>query len=972
MVIMIRVLLTFILIFFFAGQAAAQLYNTQYRASGQDWMEIKTDHFRLIFPERYQAEAFRSLSVLENEYEDVQNLVGGELETVPFIINPENDNSNGFVSPLNFRSEVELSPIKGKAMNPKSGDWLETVLPHELVHAMHMNVNPRGSITGLIGFFSKDFRRSIHSAAPLGLLEGIAVHHESHGTIPQSGRGNYPHFTNQFNAVLGTEKEWSMGQLVHISDYSLPFNRHYIGGYEFTNWLLEAYGEDTMKEAIEFHFKYPVLGFGAALRRTTGNYPRKLYREFSRQRQEEERERLSQLSAQDQEVSTEVPFSATCSRMQRPLWLDNQTLLFYTSSCNQPTGFYTWNTGSRQPDLLKEVRIVEDYQYDLSPERDQLLYSRYHASPFYDNLSRGDLHRLEISSGSSTRLTHNGRYFSPEFTDDKIAALQTEAHQEKLVLLDAASAEAIREIPKPDSSTVVQVSANPAEPEQLAVIGKIKSVQALWFEHTGETDSLFTRPPDIAFAEGSVFDAAWHPSEDKILFTSDHTGAMNVYEYDIIEAEVSRITNSRYNAFEASYSPDGKQIAYVEQSENEKRVSVMNRDQASLQLLANDEWQPGPAVTGQMERLLTNLQPEAESNEWTAQRYKTGISWLRPRSWVPVFGQVEGYNEIGLMMQSADVLNSQAYSLQATHFAERLWFDFNYENKTFYPGFNAGLFNEPVLNYFPVQRNEEQERELMLQQRLGGSVSIPFRIRLESNTRFSSLLLEPEYSVSQVRFLNPDSDSETYSGFATRHTARLWNVLSLGLRQFSRDIQPNRGLVFFTDTRIDLNQDEFTGGGDDFTFRGQFARRQGFRAGFSTFAAPLQKLNQSLRVTLQAITQTDQPAFNIRSLYSDSFSGTPLVGANNTAILDTRYTIPLTYPDNGGFLIPVYLSNIYLVLFSQTAADLNEADLIEGSRSVFGGGIRSRFRISNLGFDIGIMIGWEPMRNEVTYRLGME
>ncbi|MEX0905428.1 MAG: hypothetical protein WD604_10765 [Balneolaceae bacterium] len=967
---MIRLSFTFFWIFIFTSPAAAQLYDTQYRAPGQNWMEINTEQFRLIYPERYHSEALQSLSILEREYEEIQNKVGGSLQNVPFIINPENDRSNGFVSPLNFRSEVELAPIRGKDLNPKSGDWLETVLPHELVHALHMSVNPRPSVTGLIGLLSKDFRRSIHSMAPLGLLEGIAVQHETHGTITEYGRGNYPYFYNRFNAVLGTDEEWSMGQLVHISDYSLPFNRHYIGGYEFTSWLLKTYGDEIMKEAIEYHFKYPVLGFGIALRRTTGKYPKTLYQEFSSQRKNEEQARLDQLPGHTQ-VATEIPFSAKCRQMQRPYWLDDETIIFYARSCNRPVGFYTWQTGSGQPELLKEVHITEDYQYNLSSERNELLYSRYHVSPLYDNLSRGDLHRLDISSGKTTRLTKNKRLFSPDFSGDEISALQTEAHQQKMVILDGATSEMIREIPKPDSSTVVQAAANPASAGQFVVIGKRKSVQALWFENIRQADSLFTRQPDIVFPGGSVFDSAWHPSGEKMLFVSDHTGTMNVYEYDLSAEQITQITNSRYNAFEASYSPDGENIAYVSQSENERRLYVMSLDESMNRIVPPEEWKPGPGVSDQFDRPLIHGE-SSEISGYTPRPYKTGVSWIRPRAWTPLYERQNGYDKFGLNLQSVDVLNSQAYSLEASHLAERFWFDFNYENKSFYPGFNVSLFNEPFLGFFTVQRDGEQAREFMLRQRRGASVSIPIRIRLESNARFSSLLFEPEYSVAQIRFLNPDSASETYSDFATRHTLRLWNVFSFGLRQFTRDIQPNRGMTIFTDSRIDLNRDEISGGDGDFTLAGRFTRRRGIRAGVTAYAAPLQKFNQSLRVTVQAVTQTEQPVFNTPSLFSDSFSGTPLAGATNTAILDTRYTIPLTYPDDGGLLIPVYLSNLYLVLFSQTAADLNEADLIEGSRSVFGGGIRSRFRVSNLGFDIGIMIGWEPMRKEVTYRFGVE
>ncbi|HMB96968.1 MAG TPA: hypothetical protein VKM36_00680, partial [Balneolaceae bacterium] len=102
----------------------------------------------------------------------------------------------------------------------------------------------------------------------------------------------------------------------------------------------------------------------------------------------------------------------------------------------------------------------------------------------------------------------------------------------------------------------------------------------------------------------------------------------------------------------------------------------------------------------------------------------------------------------------------------------------------------------------------------------------------------------------------------------------------------------------------------------------------------------------------------------------DNFSELPLPAVNNAGIFNTRYTIPIIYPDDGGLLLPAYLSNVYLVLFSQTVTDLDRNNFAEASRTVYGAGIRSRFRLSNLRFDIGISFGWEPTRNEFTTYFG--
>jgi hypothetical protein len=972
---MAKTLYIFFLFVFLASPVDAQYYQTQYRLPGQNWMEIETERFRIIYPERYQEHAIRSLNILESDYEDAQALIGGNLRKFPFIINTENDLSNGFVSPNNFRSEIELAPSTGKSMNPRSGDWLELVLPHELAHVMHFSVNPM-SFTRLAGIFSPDFRRSVHAAAPMGVFEGIAVHHESHGPVDQSGRGHHPYFRNQFSAVLNTRREWSMGQLLQRTSYTPPFDRHYIGGYKFTNWLLVSFGEDTMKDAIEFHYKWPFLGFGTALRHATGYWPRTLYKRFSEEMSGAENRRLDRLSGGM--YSQEIPFDAACRRLQRPLWIDDDTLLFFARSCNRPTGFYRYHVEKDEMDFIREVSISREHQYALSPGRNSLVYSRLHTDLRYDNLFRGDLHRLDLESGRSDRLTRNKRLFSPALTNDEMVALQTEANEMTLVKVDAAG-EINHKFSKPAHSTVVQVAPNPFREGKAAVIGRVKSVQAIWFEDLAPAGRLFLSEPDIVFENGAIYDIAWHPFEEKFLFVSDYTGTMNVYEYDAEPGEVRQITESYYNAFEASYSPDGQKIAYIGQEKDERKLFVLQLDNALNRPVPPDQWQHTPAVDEQLARPLMNRDTEISQHDWTVSEYSTGWGWLRPRIWLPTWERQGGMDRAGINLEGVDQMSRQAWSAEINHLADRFWYHFSYINKRFYPGFRTEFFNEPVFAGFPINGEDENgETEsgddpdivTLLQQNRGASLKIPVPLRLESNARFSSLLLEPQYFISQVRFLDPGQSSAALSDFGTRHTVGFRTVLNLNVRQFVRDVQPNSGWVFFAEGRYGLNSDEIAIDPGRLSISGNLSQRKGLRAGAITFLSPLGRWNQSLRISAETFTQTDVPVFNVINRFSENFSDIPLRGANNVGILDTRYTIPLIYPDDGGLLLPFYLSNIYLVLFSQSATDLNQAGLISGSRSVFGGGIRSRFRISNLALDIGISIGWEPTRNDVTWYFG--
>jgi hypothetical protein len=962
-------LFALILFGFFFTDLAAQVYTTQYRLPGLEWQEIRTDRFRLIYPADYRDEAIRSLSILEAEYSDIKNYIGGELQEFPFILNPENDRSNGFVSPINFRSEVELAPIRGKALNPQSGDWLESVLPHELVHALHFSVNPP-ALTRMIGLFSPDLRRSVHAAAPLGLHEGTAVEYESHGTIPNSGRGNYPYFTHQFNSLLNTSDQWSMGQLFHTTDYTLPFNRHYVGGYEFIHWLQNSYGDDTANESIQFHYKYPFLGYGIALRSATGKWPSVLYREFSEQSIEAEKDRRDRLSSSTIEQPLEL--NGTCRRANRPLWVDENTILYFSRFCNKPSGFYTYNIESKESKLIEEIQITEDHIYNFSSDSTKILFSRYHSDARYDNVFRGDLHQFNLGSQRTERLTFGERLFSPvQAENDLLFALQTDAHTQLSVLVDKESGQILKKFSKPENSTIIQVAPNPAEPGKIAIVGKINSVQGVWLQYTGNTENFLSGEPDLVFENGSIMDIHWHKNGDRFLFVSDHSGAMNIYEYHTDRAEVKQITHGISNRFEPSYSPNGNAIAFIKQVRNENLIFTHTlNDPQNYATLDPSSYSMNERISEKFSRPLMNRAFSPDTSSWEFKNYRTGAGWLKPRLWIPGYERESGFDRISVNVESVDQLNRQRYEMELSHYMDRLWYDFEYTYKGFFPGFRVNVYNDPTLTSFRITQNDQEFIVPFLQQSRGASLKIPFRYYLERNARFSSLLVEPQFFINQLRFLNPNSTSRAYSDFGTRHTLGLRTVFNYNVRQFTRDVQPNAGWVFFTESRYGLNRTSLNVQSEEFNVDANLSDRKGFRGYISTFLAPLARYNQSLRLTGQVITQTDLPVFNVSSLYSDNFSDLPLPAVNNAGIFNTRYTIPVIYPDDGGLLLPAYLSNVYLVLFSQTVTDLDRRNVAESSRTVYGAGIRSRFRLSNLRFDIGISIGWEPTRDEFTAYFG--
>lgn len=962
----------FLLLLFgvYSQPAFSQFYPTKYRPPNLDWHQLKTPHFNIVFPAGEDSIAYRTGRILEHEYPKVQELVGGELNEFPVVLNNYNDRSNGFVSSLHFRSEIEIPTIKGKTMNPQSGNWLETVAPHELVHALHYS-HLNGIWANIIKLFSPDAARSIQGSAPHGIHEGIATYHETAGVAPEGGRGNYPYFNNQFNAVFSSPDRWSMGQMLSVSSYSRPFDRHYIGGYEFTNWLQTTYGSDATRDAIDFFIRWPFLGYGTALRHSTGYWPGKLYDQFEKN-QENSLEKQST-------VYDPLPLQFDGAEVRRPIWLNNEQLLIHGSFYNSSPGFYTYSLADNSLQQLIETRSVQDYNYDLSSDRSRLLFSNYRSSALYDNTFKTDLYEADLSSGAVKRLSTNLRGFAPIYRDNGFLALQTDHESSSLISLSNDSNEEselnISSRISVAHTEFVSVKLNPANPAQLAIVANRRGLQGLWIVHEDSIQQQISGVPDISFMEGSVFDPAWHPSGNRLMFTSDHTGKMQLYEYDLSEQEITQITEASFNAMEGSYGPDGEQIAFIIQQKNEHLPVVLDRAEFADIPVPADRWRPSNEKENFVARSELGSDLKQESKSWATSEYQPEAEWVLPRTIKPTASEISnsGTYEAGLSFNSNDLLQRNSYQFDVTYAQEKLWYDLTYRNKSFFPGLEFNVFSDPSFNTISVQDQSGAEENLrFLRQDVGGSFGIPTRFILENNVRYSVVRFTPSVKIRGTRFFELDHNGTPASEYANSVSANLFSSFNYRIQRNIRDLQPSSGLVLYSELEHSFSREATTIETTDYRIDVDFSNYTAWRPGLFFYMAPLKRWHQSLRLGIEGLTQTS-PIFDNQNLVSNAFSEPVFSTSKHLMSINTRYTVPLLYPDKGGFFFPAYLSNLYLVGFSDTITDLDNNEnsgFFNDSRTVIGLGLRTQFRISNLSFDLGVAIGYEPTRNKFNPFIG--
>lgn len=930
------------LLLLFPFLVSFQLFSPDYRPDA-NWQVIEAERFKVIFPEDSETSARRALKSMEGQYDQIRELVGGELEQLPVILNDYTDQPGGFVVGIPLRMEATLAPNRGKLFNPSSGGWLEEVMPHEVVHALHVTNTPDHLVGRAFEAFSDDMATVFHGSNPVGLLEGIAVYQEGLLLPGLSGRPNQPFFYNQIQANLASEEErWSIGEMITHAPYNQPrFSRPYLGGYAFTEFLHEEFGEDVTRKLIEHASNYFFLSYGAWLKSVTGKSAGELEEMYYQYRQTQLEKRLDSIAERgiSDYQTLETPFEGPFLR--RPAFRNEDELIYFGRFYNQDFGLYLHDRNENEANPFFTGFVTENYQYSIK-NSDSIVFSRSFVHPFYDNYREMDLSVADPDKGSSKRLTENQRLHDPQPIegDNRKRALQNhrETSQWVEVVNDTVQDTLLSIYPH----NITEIAAHPDNDSFSAVLANINGATGIWVVNSEEVD-FDKSSPDLALKNGAIYDISWHPDGEKMLFSADLNGVMNVYEWHLEEDKVYQLTNVKFNAFEPSYHPSGDSIAFVLQRPRTREVAILGRDDFLMRELGNPERRSN--LRGFVQHSHWTPEFQREIADLPSAPYSMGYDWLKPNVLLPdlVFNETFPFNRYGGRFIAMNALTDRSYELGLSYGANQLWFDGSLHFRSFYPGLDIEVFSAPLAR---------EERGLMEQ---GLSVTFDFPWEFEQNFRSSNLSLRPGLKASRFRGVHSEEEGffEEKGPWNMQYRSSLKMEGAFRIKQNIRDVQPNSGLRFYGKG--------FGGFTEDIGSRPDWA----LSGGIHGFTAPLGRWNQSLRVGLEA-QYTDGILLGQEGLLEPGFS-TGIKG-NEVFSFNTRYTIPLFYPDQAWTLIPGQFNVLYAAFFSNTIGpfpDEMTTSALSESRTVIGAELRSEvgffYRIP---LDIGVRVGYEPGREE--------
>ncbi len=926
-----------------SGPAFAQetVYSTVYRPSDVRYEVLRSPHFDIIYQVGSRHEAVETAHVLEREVPPIKNIF--ELDTfrrMPVVLNRFNDDSNGYVTPVPFKQEIELVALKGNGLSPRHTSWLSVVAPHELVHAMQAEYRAGFGFGALLRPFAPDFARALNFGVPPGLTEGIAVVHESR-VEEGAGRLNHPLFLMQFRAAMGSDRPWSLAQMLEAPAYARPFNRFYIGGSHFVEHLLASYGEDAFARMLGPNQRY-VAGAGVGLWNATGKRPSKLGRAFRDEVIRMESERVANLGTL---TMPEVISHRQGTMHRRPLWLDDQTIVAYSFGYNLRAGLYTYDAATGKRSLLKNQLVTEDRAYSLDRNAGQLLLSQYVADRLVSIKERALLHAIDTSTKHTTTLKAPARLLAPvRAPNGNLWAFENDGPFNHWVEVTADGSS--RRLTNFARSNFAQIAPSPTG-QDIGVLLNVQGFKGVFRAQIngGET----TLEPWIGFKDATIYDLSWSADGQYLFFSADVDGVANIYTLDVSTDQIYQITNVPYGAIEGTLSPDGRWLAYVNYTHEQYDLARIPFDISLAKAISRAGTNYGATIpwAEQLNEPPTALPDTFETMPYQALRH------IKPRMAYPYVVVADETGQpfdtelgvgVGLEVQGADPLESFAYRGRGFVQDGDVWGNIRVESGALAVRPSLSLYRTPTT---VVARTLRESADPAMPDTViarfgraeqGAEVGFRLPIQIIDNVFSSGLTLGLRAGYETERLFNDALaiDSDLGGRFTVRPSLALFHRI----RSNARDFVPNNGITLSVGALADVASDE-----------NQFERQAIIGTG-NLYLPWLRRANIGLRLRASVLSQNTGGIYNLDAFLPRGWEDT-FVGSGTTLVGGFEATLPLAYIDDGVVLFPAYLKALYAYSFAETFA---QTDAFDAARHSVGAGLGVQFRIFSV-VDIDMRVG---------------
>ena len=258
-----------------AQNVSGQYYNTGQDPSSLKWMQIKTDRFTVVYPEKYGPGGTAFAEALDQAYSKLVTIFPEKKFRIPVVIHSLTTESNGYVAWAPGRIEIYPTPEQNTIpLDPNT-----QLAVHELAHVFQMESLNTGFSKAMTYILGEQFTGVVSSLLPLWFLEGDAVFAES--VLTGSGRGRDPSFQKQIKALAVENGRFYKYDKSINGSFKDFVPDHYMSGFQMVTWAISKYNPQIWNKVLKFTGEQPFTlnPVNISLSRNAGLKKEKLFRE---------------------------------------------------------------------------------------------------------------------------------------------------------------------------------------------------------------------------------------------------------------------------------------------------------------------------------------------------------------------------------------------------------------------------------------------------------------------------------------------------------------------------------------------------------------------------------------------------------------------------------------------------------------------------------------------------------------------
>jgi hypothetical protein len=556
-----------------ATQAAAQsLPVISQNPPGLRWQEVRTPHFRVLYPAGLDTAAQRTAQRLEAVHGPEGATLGVQAEPIAVVMQNQTTVSNGFVTFLPRHAEFFTTPEQGQGLG--TVDWLDGLVVHEFRHVNQFDKARQGFGRVLVPLLGEGGLGVSAVGVPQWFFEGDAVGTET--AFTRSGRGRIPYFGLGLRANLLSGRQYSYQKAVNGSLRNLVPD-WYVLGYFLTSYAKTHYGPDVWSRALGQYYRFPFypFSFSNGLRRTTGLRVEDLYQRTMREL--DSTWRAEQAARPAPTPVRELAGQATArvfTQYQYPQYVNDSTIMALKSGLGHIPQLVLLGRHGREKRVftLGPINIPEM----LSVGGGKAVWPEFRQSPRWGQKMFSELKILDLKTGRVSRLATGTRYAAAALSPDgtRLVAVRTDAsYHHALVVLDATTGAVLQTVPNPRNDLYQQPRWLPGG----RVVAVVLSAAGKTLQVIDPATGLATNLLPVA----NVNLTTPQPWGEYVLYNSPQAGVDNVYAVSVKTSQTYQVTNRPFGAYHAASSPDGRHLAFHDYRATGARVVEIPLDPAT-------------------------------------------------------------------------------------------------------------------------------------------------------------------------------------------------------------------------------------------------------------------------------------------------------------------------------------------------------------------------------------------------------